>query len=168
MTADKVVQAGEKTRSGVTLATRAAEAFDSVAAQSRELAAHAEEITVVSQRQRLGLDQIHESTRTLGRVTAVNATKADETATAATALHQHVNTVVATMQTLGAGRATASALAARHVETTEEASAADAVKSHEAGRLVLQRPATKNAAIRPEAEPGDAARSRARVADQPA
>lgn len=103
MTADKVALSSEKTRLGVQYAARAAAAFDAVAAQARELATHAAEIVTVSQHQRAGLEQIDASTQDLDRVTQSNAGKAQETAAAAASLHQHVETVVTTMQTLRGG-----------------------------------------------------------------
>jgi methyl-accepting chemotaxis protein len=170
MTAAKVVQAGEKTRSGVALATRAAEAFDSVAAQSRELAAHAEEITAVSQRQRIGLDQIHESTRTLGQVTAANTAKAGETATAATALHQHINTVVSTMHALGGKRAAgeSSTATAPSEAGPRESSTPTAVKAHDRPRVSLRCPVLRATASRPTGAADDRIEPRAQPADQPA
>ncbi len=105
MTAGKVALSSEKTRLGVEYAGRAAAAFDAVAAQAGQLAAHAAEIVTVSQHQRAGLEQIDASTQDLDRVTQSNAAKAQETAAAAASLHQHVETVVATMQTLRGGAA---------------------------------------------------------------
>ncbi|HVU32999.1 MAG TPA: methyl-accepting chemotaxis protein [Opitutaceae bacterium] len=100
ITAEKVAQSAEKTRRGVQHAARAAEAFDAVAAQARELAAHAAEIVAVSQQQRSGLEQIEAATQALDRATHSNAAKAEETAMAAAALDEHIETVVATMQAL--------------------------------------------------------------------
>lgn len=101
MTADKVAQSSEKTRRGVQHAAQAAAAFDAVSGRARELAAHASQIVEVSQQQRSGLEQIEAAAQALDRTTQSNAAKAEETAAAAGSLHQHVETVIATMQGLG-------------------------------------------------------------------
>ena len=105
MTADKVALSGEKTRRGVRHAAQASAAFDSVATQAKELSAHAAEISSVSQQQRAGLDQIVATTESLDRVTQSNAAKAQETSAAAASLHDHVRTVVTTMQRLRGAQA---------------------------------------------------------------
>jgi methyl-accepting chemotaxis protein len=100
VTAAKIAEASEKTRRGVDQATQTAAAFKVVVAQSRELAAHANEIASVSVQQRDGLEQISSATLSMDKVVQSNAAKAQQTAAAATSLHQHVHTVVTTMQTL--------------------------------------------------------------------
>jgi methyl-accepting chemotaxis protein len=107
MTAEKVALSSENTRRGVQHASRAAAAFDAVAGQAKELARHAGEIARISVQQRNGLEQIDSATQALDRVTQSNAAKAQETASAAASLHQHVETVVVTMQSLHVGVETA-------------------------------------------------------------
>ncbi|MFI5336100.1 MAG: methyl-accepting chemotaxis protein [Opitutales bacterium] len=103
MTAVKVEQSLAKTQRGVRHATQASSAFDSVVAQTRELADHANQIATLSQQQRTSLGQVVGATEKLDQVAQSTAARAQDTSSAATNMHDHVQSVLAAMRGLQSG-----------------------------------------------------------------
>jgi methyl-accepting chemotaxis protein len=100
MTEEKLSNSSEKTQNGVKYASQASKDFESMAAQATELADHARGIAKVSQEQRTGLDRIQSATLKLDQVVRSNLAKAEQTASEAASLHDHVQTMVSTIQNL--------------------------------------------------------------------
>jgi methyl-accepting chemotaxis protein len=100
MTEEKLSTSSDKTQNGVKYASQAAKDFESMAAQATELADHARGIAKVSQEQRTGLDRIQTATHKLDQVVRSNLAKAEQTAAEAASLHDHVQTMVSTIQNL--------------------------------------------------------------------
>jgi len=99
-TAEKLEVSSARNESGVKHAALAAAAFESMATQASALAGHAQEIASVSREQRTGLDRINQATIALDEIARSNTAKSEETAAAASSLHDNVSTLVTTIGAL--------------------------------------------------------------------